>query len=151
MALSPLKNRVTGEYSLVVVKPVSDKARAFVSRANEQFVNKFIKIIGESSVDLSSEVIREILKSVKFSRKIKMGDTERKRIELFTEGKHSYLLDVDLIQRLVEYYFLTGQNYLDEEDEISLISRVLQKKIDKDKDKKIRNAIKKIYQKTLQP
>ena len=149
VAISPLKNRVTGEYSLVVVKPLSDKSCAFVSRAHEQFINKFIEMIGESSVDLSSGVIREILKCVKFPRKIKMGDTERKRIELFINGKHSYLLDVDLIQRLTKYYFLTGQTYLKDKDELILISRCFQKKIEKNNDEKIRVMIEEIYKKTL--
>jgi len=42
-------------------------------------------------------------------------------------GKHIYEIDVDVITKIVRWYFLTGRDFLGEEEEKVLIAKVLQR------------------------
>ncbi|MBR9680824.1 MAG: tRNA(Met) cytidine acetyltransferase [Candidatus Altiarchaeota archaeon] len=126
LALGPYKNPITGEYAVIVVKPISDSANLLVKKLKEQFELRFLGSLGDVYWDLNPKTVREILKTFSGQIKPKFSILELARLNLFLEGKHVYEFDVDILTKLVKWYFGSELKYLSEAEELVLISKVLQ-------------------------
>lgn len=154
LALGPYRNPASGEYSLVVLHPLSGEARRLCDQLGREFARRFIRSLSDVYWDMEPEIVLEILKCFRFRQEFQLGELEQKRLELFLNGKHVYELDADLVAKLAETYFLTGGTFLSGEEELALVSKVLQKAMWKSvKEKtgvqevfdKVREAVAKIY------
>ena len=153
-ATSPQRNDVSGEYSLMVVKPLSGEAEEFCDKAREQFSRRFLSALGDIYWDMEPGTALEILRGLAVGGELRLDSLEKKRLDFFVAGKHIYELDVDIISKLVEHYFLSSGDYLSREEELVLVSKVLQKatlKVVKEKTgaeqvyDTVRKAVEKIY------
>jgi len=125
--ISPFRNPVSGEYSLVVVKPLTQELKDMVEKAHAEFAKRFLEALSDVYWDMEIGVAREILKSFRFKEEVKLSELERIRAEHFIAGRHVYEVDVDVITKLVKWYFLTGRDFLSEPEERVLIAKVLQR------------------------
>ncbi len=155
VALSPHRNPVSGEYSVVFLKPRSREATGLCSKASREFSLRFIDSLGDVYWDMDPETALELLRCFHFSPELELGETSRKRLELFLAGKHVYELDADLIAKLARSYFLSGGDFLSRDEGLVLVSKVLQNATWKTVREKtgveevfetVRNAVVKIYE-----
>ncbi|MBR9681827.1 MAG: tRNA(Met) cytidine acetyltransferase [Candidatus Altiarchaeota archaeon] len=128
VAISPKRHKVSGEFSVVMINPLTEKARALADVAGRQFFSKFLIGLSEVYQDMEPATVLELLGGQSHTVEVNMDPIEVKRLNMFLGGQHFYEMDVDIVYGLVWYYFLTGNHYLSREQELLLISKVLQKR-----------------------
>ncbi|MDK2854523.1 MAG: tRNA(Met) cytidine acetyltransferase [Thermococcaceae archaeon] len=129
--LSPSRNPVSGEYTAIVIKPISKKAREIVRKANDEFRIRLTEWLGDTHRDLEPEIARWLFEtpfgeSVNYP--ITLTDVQKKRLEMFVGKILTYDTVLDAVKPIVKLYFLDGwmKPYLDERQIHLLIYRVLQ-------------------------
>ncbi|AEC52345.1 hypothetical protein PNA2_1430 [Pyrococcus sp. NA2] len=129
--LSPTRNPVSGEYTAIVIKPISEKAKEIVKKANDEFRLRLTEWLGDTHRDLEPEIARWLFETPfgeAVNYPISLTKVQRKRLEMFIKRILTYDTVVDAVKPLVKLYFLDGwmRPYLDERQIILLIHRVLQ-------------------------
>ncbi|MBR9680125.1 MAG: tRNA(Met) cytidine acetyltransferase [Candidatus Altiarchaeota archaeon] len=126
--VSPYRNQMTGRYSVVFVKPLSDQAIIFIGQAHESFKKRLIDSLSDNLSEMLPELALEFLKSSQIDSELDFSEQDAKRMEMYVQGRHIYELDFDLILRMVKHYFFLADSFLDKQDEMVLIAKVLQRK-----------------------
>ncbi len=127
VSISPARNAVSGEYSVLFVKPLTEEAKGFIFRAAEEFTRKFLHSLAEIHWDMEVDVAWELLKAMKkLNIELELNEIQKFRLKAFLEGRHIYEVDCDVLRKITEWYFATGRSYLTEEAEKVLIAKVLQ-------------------------
>ncbi len=130
--LSFERNPISGEYSVIVVKPLSDKAKNIVKMLNYEFLSKILDSVSEIQYDIEPSVLYLLVKTkFKFKPKYQLNvtDIQRKRFKGFVEGLLTYESIADIFRNLVKFYFLdTSNQELEEfEEKIMLTKTILSK------------------------
>lgn len=143
--ISPNKNAVSGEYSVIQIKPI--KENDLFLKLNYYFRKKFIEALPDTYKDLDSKTARLLLKTgFGFEKKIKFSDLDKKRLERYFSGMLSYESVIDLIKKTVKNYFLNNKNILPNFEEEILISKALQNKSWEYIEKEFNISFKKIFE-----
>ncbi|AEH24475.1 tRNA(Met) cytidine acetyltransferase TmcA [Pyrococcus yayanosii] len=129
--LSPSRNPVSGEYTAIVIKPISERAREIVKKANDEFRIRLTEWLGDTHRDLEPEIARWLFETPfgeAVDYPIHLTKVQKRRLELFVNKILTYDTVVDAVKPIVKLYFLDGwmRPYLDERQIILLIHRVLQ-------------------------
>lgn len=129
--LSPSRNPVSGEYTAIVIKPISERAKQIVKQANAEFKIRLLEWLGDTHRDLEPEIARWLFESPfeeAVDYPIYLTKTQKKRLELFVGKVLTYDTVLDAVKPIVKLYFLDGwmKPYLDERQIILLIHRILQ-------------------------
>ncbi len=129
--LSPSRNPVSGEYTAIVIKPISEKAKQIVKQANEEFRIRLLDWLGDTHRDLEPEIARWLFESPfgeAVDYPVHLTKTQIRRLEMFVGKVLTYDTVVDAVKPIVKLYFLDGwmRPYLDERQILLLIYRVLQ-------------------------
>ncbi len=124
--MSPVRNAVSGEYSLIMIKPLSSEMERKVDELVEEFYSRFLGALPDTYRDLDPLTAREVLVSTRKKLGLKLSKLEKHRIRRFLDGQLTYESVDDIVRRIVEFYFLTVPGALDEKSEELLISKVLQ-------------------------
>ncbi|USG99368.1 tRNA(Met) cytidine acetyltransferase TmcA [Thermococcus argininiproducens] len=129
--LSPSRNPVSGEYTAIVVKPISKKAQSIVKTAHNEFRIRLTEWLGDTHRDLEPEIARWLFETP-FGEAVEyplnLTPVQRKRLEMFVGKVLTYDTVLDAVKPIVKLYFLDGwmKPYLDERQIRLLIYRVLQ-------------------------
>jgi tRNA(Met) cytidine acetyltransferase len=129
VTLGPYRNPTSGEYSVTFIKPLSPAAGKLCAPMAQEFARSFIGSLADVYWDMEPDVALEILKCFKFDTAPELGELESGRLKLFLEGKHVYELDADVAAKLARAYFMSGGGFLSREEELALVSKVLQKAV----------------------
>jgi len=129
--LSPARNPVSGEYTAIVIKPISERAKRIVKKANGEFRIRLLEWLGDTHRDLEPEIARWLFESPfeeGVDYQIFLTDVQKKRLDAFTGKILTYDTVLDAVKPIVKLYFLDGwmKPYLDERQIHLLIHRVLQ-------------------------
>ncbi|WP_048150061.1 tRNA(Met) cytidine acetyltransferase TmcA [Palaeococcus ferrophilus] len=129
--LSPSRNPVSGEYTAIVIKPLSERAKEIVKRANFEFRIRLLEWLGDTHRDLEPEIARWLFESPfeeAVDYPVYLTEVQKKRLDLFTGKVLTYDTVLDAVKQVVKMYFLDGwmRPYLDERQVKLLIHRVLQ-------------------------
>lgn len=129
--LSPARNPVSGEYTAIVIKPISERAKGIVKKANGEFRIRLLEWLGDTHRDLEPEIARWLFESPfeeSVDYKIFLTSVQKKRLDAFTGKILTYDTVLDAVKPIVKLYFLDGwmKPYLDERQIHLLIHRVLQ-------------------------
>ncbi|NJE11774.1 tRNA(Met) cytidine acetyltransferase TmcA [Thermococcus sp. LS2] len=129
--LSPSRNPVSGEYTAIVIKPISEKAKQIVKQANAEFRIRLLDWLGDTHRDLEPEIARWLFESPfgeAVDYPVHLTKTQIRRLEMFVGKVLTYDTVVDAVKPIVKLYFLDGwmRPYLDERQILLLIYRVLQ-------------------------
>ena len=129
--LSPSRNPVSGEYTAIVIRPISEKAKQIVKQANAEFRIRLLDWLGDTHRDLEPEIARWLFESPfgeAVDYPIHLTKTQIRRLEMFVGKVLTYDTVVDAVKPIVKLYFLDGwmRPYLDERQILLLIYRVLQ-------------------------
>ncbi len=126
--VSPYRNPISGEYSVIVIKPLR-KVKEATKQAHIQFRHRLLASLSDAHWDMETEVAYELLKPViELNKKLELEEHEMRRFELYLEGRHIYELNFDVISKLVWWYFFNSKRVLSKEEELVLIAKILQRK-----------------------
>ena len=129
--LSPARNPVSGEFTAIVLKPISERARKLIRRANDEFKIRLTEWLSDTHRDLEPEIARWLFETPfgeAVDYPVHLTEVQRKRLDAFTGKVLTYDTVVDAVKPIVKLYFLDGwmKPYLDERQIKLLIYRVLQ-------------------------
>lgn len=108
--ISPTRNMVSGEFSVVVVKPLTARARKLVERINKEFKSRLVEALSDPYFNLETSVARLLLANViKRSRRepSRLLKTQWSRALLYTIGTLTYEASSDAVKELLRIHFLS--------------------------------------------
>ena len=129
--MSPAKNPVSGEYSVLMVRPITRRARRLVVKANSEFKNRLVNALHDVYFELEPEIARVILKLGFKDTTPSITRGQMVRLIGYVKGDLSYESCSDVIYELVKCYFMespAAKPKLEPEQEEMLIAKVLQGK-----------------------
>lgn len=104
--LSPVRNPTTGEFSILVVKPLTRRAQKQVAVASREFKVRFLNSLHDIYFDLNPYLVLDIL-GVGFSKPIvRFTRAQLSRLEGYVKGALSYEASVDTILEIAKAYFM---------------------------------------------
>ncbi len=128
--LSPTRNQVSGEYSVFVAKPLTERAEAMVRQLNLEMKKRVIQSLHDIYFGMPPEVARLLLATGGVPAKPKLTYSQKLRLLGYIRGYNSYEMTCDALVELARAYFLGwhSKRPLTEGEERLLIAKVLQGK-----------------------
>ena len=129
--ISPNRNPASGEYSVLVVRPLSRRAQKLVGVANNEFRLRLLNSLYDTYSDLEVEVAELLLRSP-YGRedvKLNLSKSQKARLKSYVNGIVTYEVANDAIGKLVKAHFLLKSSRrveLDDVEERLLIAKCLQ-------------------------
>jgi len=108
--ISPMRNAASGEYSVIFVKPISSKARSYVSGINQEFRNRFFNSLHDTYYSMpigTAVVLFSGFETNKVAR-AKLTENQKARLEGYVRGDLSYESVSDAVRELLRAHFWTG-------------------------------------------
>ncbi len=122
-------NEKTGEYSVVVIKPLSKDVEKKVEKIRRIFGERFSIYLSEIHADMDVNIAWHLLNSTPRKGKIKLDDLNWRRLVAYAWGPANYETTMDAVYKLAQQYFLAKKvPQLNREQEKILIAKVLQRK-----------------------
>ncbi len=130
--ITPQRNEVSGEHTLVVIRPLKPHIHGRVEEINADFTRRLIEYLSDELSDLETETAVGLLRSLMRDANIpkpEFGKVEKKRIKKYFHGMSLYEYVSDVIRPLVRYYYSrTDRVDLSDEEEILVVGKCLQLK-----------------------
>ncbi len=130
--ITPQRNEVSGEHTLVVIRPLKPHVYSKVEDINADFTRRLIEYLSDELSDLETETAVGLLRSLMKDANIpkpEFGKVEKKRIKKYFHGMSLYEYVSDVIRPLVRYYYSkTDRVDLSDEEEILVVGKCLQLK-----------------------
>ncbi|RLE81337.1 MAG: tRNA(Met) cytidine acetyltransferase [Thermoprotei archaeon] len=132
--ISPERNPISGEYTVIVVKPLTRRAQKFIKFANKEFRIKLLNSLNEPYHDLNPRVALLLLKDWGLEIKeisLNLTDVQKARLMSYSWDLMTIENCFDAVQMITKYYFSRKADKrpsLEETDEEVLIVKVLQAK-----------------------
>ncbi len=126
--ISPSRNPVTGEYSVLVMKPLSPEASKLMEEVLKEFKRRLLSSLHDVYFSLNPFVARLLLKGRIEGGRAKLSNSQRSRLNGYLRGTHVYELASDAIHEVVRSYFWRGLDCLTPREESILMAKVLQGK-----------------------
>ena len=107
--ISPEKNRVSGEYSGIVIKSLNEESEKIVKKLNYEFRWRLINQISDVYFDLSPELILKMLETpYKFKPhfKLNLTDNQIERLKGYLSSPMTYEAAADVAKLIYTYYLL---------------------------------------------
>lgn len=110
--LSPDRNPVSGEYTALVVKPLSDEWVSLVDSCSKEFLIKLVGSLYSVYRDLECAVLYSLLtsglKATNLSERFRLTSTQEERLRLYLEGLMTYESAADAVNAVVTRSALKG-------------------------------------------
>ena len=129
--LSPDRNPVSGEYTTLVIYPLSDKWKKLVEVSLKEFTVKFIEslhaVYRDFEADAAYLMFSKLLKNIDYSESIELSEIQLERLKMYVSGIMTFESVCDAVTLLSKKYFLKGlANKLEEVEGLITIMRVFQ-------------------------
>ncbi|MGC9179522.1 MAG: tRNA(Met) cytidine acetyltransferase TmcA [Vulcanisaeta sp.] len=108
--ISPERNPISGEYSVLLVKPINEKTRDIIIYANKEFRLRLLNSLQGPFHDMEPDVVRMLLTD--WGQALDPGYTPRlteaqiRRLVAYSWGPMTYENTADAITELVKTYYL---------------------------------------------
>ena len=131
LAIGPMRNKVSGEFSVIVVKALTEKTKRFVEEIGREFRLRLINGLSDPYFNMDLETAWLLLSKAPGSYKARpyFRGSQRMRLESYLREYVTYEGASDSIKCLVEAHFLTSERKrlgLSEKAEKLLIAKTLQ-------------------------
>lgn len=126
--ISPRRNQITGEYSVLVLKPLNNEALRAVEEISKEFKRRLLLTLHDVYFSLNPMVARLLLSAKLEGGRAKLSHSQRSRLMGYLRGTYVYELASDSIHEIVRSYFWMGGGCLTPREEAILIAKVLQGK-----------------------
>ncbi|HIQ03885.1 MAG TPA: tRNA(Met) cytidine acetyltransferase, partial [Desulfurococcales archaeon] len=129
--ISPDRNPVSGEYTVIVIYPISKRAKEMVKIANREFRIKLLNSLYDNYRDLELNVAYQMLKyppdPIDPDYKPKLTPIQWDRLRIYSLGPMTYEAACDIMYELAKtYYVSSSKPKLSELEEKILLMKVLQ-------------------------
>ena len=126
--IRPTQTLETGEWNIVVIRPLKHSAVAIINQASADFLLQFIALLKQSLHSMKPELVLQIIKSCSLVPDYKLNITSSGKIRLrnYLKGYLNFLLAVDVIYELTTKYFTSNTIKLSPSQEALLVTRILQ-------------------------
>ena len=135
--VSPMRNKVSGEYTTIVIRPLKEELEQIVREYYREFRIRLVEWLRYVHYDMEPRLARLLLKGGYIWGRVerpyryepRLTEVQKKRIAAYHMGILSYELASDAIQELIKAYFIDedpDKPELDELTELVIIARVLQ-------------------------
>ena len=129
--LSPVRNAVSGEFSTIVVKPLSNLAREVFHKARIEFKKMFMETLLESHFNLEPKIAYQLLSLDKWTinYRPKLSISQKERLKMYIYGGMAFGGAFDAIREVVKAHFIRSIDkrvHIPRKYEYILIMRVLQ-------------------------
>jgi len=133
--ISPDRNPISGEYTVIVIKPLSERAKKYILYAFNEFIIKLVNSLSSPYYDLEPTVAEMLLRKyfVKKNMVIKPNLTLVQKARLISYIMNEMTLEtcMDAVKEVVSTYFYdlsSNAPTLSLKDKLLLISKILQSK-----------------------
>ncbi|PLJ76829.1 tRNA(Met) cytidine acetyltransferase TmcA [Infirmifilum sp. SLHALR2] len=128
--LSPEKNPVSGEYTVIVIKPLSERARKVVEVIAREFKEKLLDSLPSPYYDLEPETALLLLEATpRFPAKLDLTILKKARFLMYAWSDMTIENCMDVMNRLAKHYFkCIDPPELTRLQKLCLVSKVLQAK-----------------------
>ncbi|MCX8195936.1 MAG: tRNA(Met) cytidine acetyltransferase TmcA [Acidilobaceae archaeon] len=127
--ISPDRNPVSGEYTTLVIKGLTEEASRLIDRGVREFKLKLLGSLHDTYYDLEVEVARQMLsqepKGIR-RRRPELTQIQLDRLKSYFLGFMTYEAVNDIVAELARTYWLNGDGFLEEEEERAIIAKALQ-------------------------
>ena len=125
--ISPKMNESTGEYSIILIHPISEDVKGRVLDARRDFGERFMESLAEIHREMEPGIAREILLSLPREGSVALSDKDIRRLIVYAWGPGNYEVTMDVIAKLARKYFFSHKRpRLNREQENILVAKVLQ-------------------------
>lgn len=129
--ISPMRNIVSGEYSVVVVKPLSMRAESLMREVYMEFKIRLLNSLSDTYFSLEPEVAVQLLGINMWDHleKPSLTKSQIERLFSYAKGSLSYEGACDAVKQILMAHFLSSGSSrlaLDPKDEVKLVARCLQ-------------------------
>ncbi len=128
--LSPEKNPVSGEYTVIVIKPLSERAEKIVSIISREFKEKLLDSLPSPYYDLEPEVALLLLEATpRFQTALNIPLLKKARFLMYAWSDMTIENCMDVMSALAKYYFKApNPPELSRLQKLCLVTKVLQAK-----------------------
>ena len=129
--ISPMRNVVSGEFSVAVVKPLSEKAEGILREVHREFRLRLLESLPDTYFNLDPIIAAKLLGTQRWSHqeKLQLTPSQKERLIEYVQGSLAYEGACDVVRQLLRTHFLSSGEYRMEmkiEAEAKLIARCLQ-------------------------
>lgn len=129
--LSPVRNPTTGEFSILVVKPLTRRAQKQLIVASREFKLRFLNSLHNIYFDLNPYLVLDVL-NIGFSKPIlRFSKAQLNRLEGYVKGSLSYEASADAVLEITKAYFMDDnieKPKINEDIKALMIAKVIQGK-----------------------
>lgn len=131
--ISPMRNAASGEYSVIVAKPISDRSTGVIYEINKEFKERLLKSLHDTYFGLEAGVAYQLLKSGRpgYKAVARLTKNQLLRLDFYVKGYVSYESATDIVRALVEAHLLTSPDQrpeIGEKLEKALLAKSIQGK-----------------------
>lgn len=126
--MAPVRNEVSGEYSVIVIKPLKSYVREYVETACNEFIIRVFESLEDTYRDLEIPIVRLLAKVHTLKWRARFTSKQKERAWAYAFGPLTYEVARDIARELTLTYFLDSDRRveLSGREEKILIMKVLQ-------------------------
>ncbi|MEM1674208.1 MAG: GNAT family N-acetyltransferase [Candidatus Bathyarchaeia archaeon] len=129
--ISPMRNIVSGEYSVIMIKPLNERAESIIKKLYTEFKIRLLNSLPDTYFNLEPEVAVQLLSVDRWDNfeKPNLTPSQIERLVSYVKGSLAYEGACDAVRQLLIAHFLSSGKMrlqLDRKAEIELVSRCLQ-------------------------
>jgi tRNA(Met) cytidine acetyltransferase len=130
--ITPSRSEVSGEHTLIVIKPLSKKTGVTVNRINSEFTKRLIEYLADELKDVETEIAVKLLRTITKSASVpkpKLSESDFRRLEKYFDGLSLYEYVSDIFRPVVKYYYSrVNRTEIGELEDKIVVGKVLQLK-----------------------
>jgi len=131
--ISPMRNTVSGEFSVIFIRPLTGKAVEIVKGVHREFKLRLVESLPDIYFDLEPQITVRLLKSQNWDNREEpsLTSSQKSRLLQYVSGKLAYEAACDAIKQFVKSHFLNSGSCrmgLSMDVEAKLIAKCLQAK-----------------------
>ncbi|MEM2367725.1 MAG: hypothetical protein QXQ50_05770, partial [Candidatus Bathyarchaeia archaeon] len=126
-----MRNVASGEFSVIVIKPLSEKAQDLVREVHREFKIRLFEALPDTYFNLEPQVAARLLKKQEWTSReaLTLSASQHGRLLQYCDGKLAYEGACDAVKQLLRVHFLgsgDARTDLEMDVEAKLIARCLQ-------------------------
>jgi len=129
--ISPMRNVASGEFSVIVVKPLNEQVENAVREIHREFKLRLLEALPDTYFNLEPKVAARLLKKQKWTSReaLNLSQSQKGRLFQYADGNLAYEGACDAVKQLLRHHFMCSGEArmdLDVNLEAKLVARCLQ-------------------------
>jgi tRNA(Met) cytidine acetyltransferase len=110
--ISPMRNAASGEYSVIMIKPLTRKAKSYIREISREFRQRLFDSLHDTYYSLPIDVALQLFKGFEMPKlsRAKLSEAQKGRLDNYIKGEVSYEACSDVIRELLRAHLFTDVN-----------------------------------------